>query len=257
MQGHWLLAKIGKRVLRPGGEKLTRRMLEQVPARNGDIVEFAPGLGRTTRLILDRSPASYRGVDKDPAIAAIITRLVAPVGGVCIEADAADSTLQSDSADAVIGEAMLSMQGERGKRAIVHEAFRLLRPGGTYALHELGLQPDNLPQVTKDRILKDLAHAIHVNARPLTAEEWRELLESEGFEVSWSGTEPMALLRMRRNLADEGLSGVIRITANVLSDKEIRKRVLTMRSTFNKYAKELTGIAFVVRKPAAADATND
>lgn len=27
LQGHWLLARIGKRVLRPGGKKLTGRML--------------------------------------------------------------------------------------------------------------------------------------------------------------------------------------------------------------------------------------
>jgi hypothetical protein len=28
MPGHWLLSRIGKRVLRPGGLQLTRRMLE-------------------------------------------------------------------------------------------------------------------------------------------------------------------------------------------------------------------------------------
>ena len=213
LQGHWLLARIGKRVLRPGGKKLTGRMLAKTELEGKDVVEFAPGLGRTTQLILERKPKSYRGV-------------------------------------AVIGEAMLTMQTERGKRAIIAEAYRLLRAGGTYSIHELGLQPDDLPEPVKDEVRKALARSIKVNARPLTEKEWRELLESEGFEVLWSGKEPMALLDMRRNLADEGLGGVLRILRNMLGNKDIRARVMNMKSTFHKYSKELNGIAFVVRKPA-------
>ena len=34
------------------------------------------------------------------------------------------------------------------------------------------------------------------------------------------------------------------------SPKNIRARVMNMKSTFHKYSKELNGIAFVVRKPA-------
>jgi len=30
MQGHWLLARMGKRVLRPGGLELTHRLLERL-----------------------------------------------------------------------------------------------------------------------------------------------------------------------------------------------------------------------------------
>lgn len=89
---------------------------------------------------------------------------------------------------------MLTMQTERGKRAIIAEAYRLLRAGGTYSIHELGLQPDDLPEPVKDEVRKALARSIKVNARPLTEKEWRDLLESEGFEVLWSGKEPMALL---------------------------------------------------------------
>ena len=266
LQGHWLLARIGKRVLRPGGKKLTGRMLAKTELEGKDVVEFAPGLGRTTQLILERKPKSYRGVDRDPQVVDIITKLTAEnapsIPTSCALHDAADTGLESESADAVIGEAMLTMQTERGKRAIIAEAYRLLRAGGTYSIHELGLQPDDLPEPVKDEVRKALARSIKVNARPLTEKEWRELdhlvawtlarelLDSEGFEVLWSGKEPMALLDMRRNLADEGLGGVLRILRNVLGNKDIRARVMNMKSTFHKYSKELNGIAFVVRKPA-------
>ena len=254
LQGHWLLARIGKHVLRPGGKKLTERMLANADIAGKDVVEFAPGLGLTTRAILERDPKSYRGVDRDPQVVDIISKLTsekATIPASCVQRDAADTGLESNSADVVIGEAMLTMQTERGKQAIIGEAFRLLRAGGTYSIHELGLQPDNLDESVKDEVHKALARSIKVNARPLTEQEWRELLEAEGFEVLWRGKEPMALLDMKRNIADEGIGGVLRILRNVLGNKDIRARVLNMKHTFDKYSNELTGIAFVVRKPEA------
>lgn len=254
LQGHWLLARIGKHVLRPGGKKLTERMLANADIAGKDVVEFAPGLGLTTRAILERDPKSYRGVDRDPQVVDIISKLTsekATIPASCVQRDAADTGLESNSADVVIGEAMLTMQTERGKQAIIGEAFRLLRAGGTYSIHELGLQPDNLDESVKDEVRKALARSIKVNARPLTEQEWRELLEAEGFEVLWRGKEPMALLDMKRNIADEGIGGVLRILRNVLGNKDIRARVLNMKHTFDKYSNELTGIAFVVRRPEA------
>ncbi|KFI52256.1 class I SAM-dependent methyltransferase [Bifidobacterium biavatii] len=248
MQGHWVLARLGKRVLRPGGERLTKRMLAQVTITGRRVVEFAPGLGRTTRLIMAAGPSAYTGIDRDERVVDIIKPLADSVNGTCVQADAASTGLPSESADVVIGEAMLTMQSERGKRAIIAEAHRLLKPGGLYAIHEMGLAPNDLDESVKDAIRKDLARAIKVNARPLTDAEWRSLLESEGFEVLRSGSEPMALLKMRRNLADEGVSGVLRIMHNVLAHRDLRARVLQMRRVFNEYGDKLTGVAFVARR---------
>ena len=60
MPGHWLLARLGKRVLRPGGLKLTRTLLDELAIGPSDeVVEFAPGLGVTARMILQRRPQRY------------------------------------------------------------------------------------------------------------------------------------------------------------------------------------------------------
>jgi len=46
MPGQLLLLRLGKRVLRPGGLELTRRMLDGLNIQpNDDVVEFGPGLG--------------------------------------------------------------------------------------------------------------------------------------------------------------------------------------------------------------------
>lgn len=246
--GHWLLARLGKRVLRPGGLGLTRKLLAEARIPGADVVELAPGLGRTAKEILDQRPASYVGVEKDADAAALVAAVVEPVGSV-ITADAAHTTLPDASADVVIGEAMLTMQSEAAKRAIVAEAVRILRPGGRYAIHELGLQPDDLDPEFKTQLRKDLARAIKVNARPLTIAEWSALLEGAGLVVEWVGTAPMALLQMRRNLADEGLRGTARILLNVLRDPDARCRMLAMRALFRQHQNTLCGVALVAYRP--------
>lgn len=52
LPGHWLLARLGKRVLRPGGAGMTTRLLVDAGIEGSDVVELAPGLGRTAREIL-------------------------------------------------------------------------------------------------------------------------------------------------------------------------------------------------------------
>ncbi|MDN5973511.1 MULTISPECIES: class I SAM-dependent methyltransferase [Bifidobacterium] len=247
LPGHWLLARLGKRVLRPGGLELTQHMLDHAKAEGGDVVEFAPGLGRTATEILGHSPASYIGVDEDPKAAAIVGQIVAGRGH-CITANASDTGLPEASADVVVGEAMLTMQSDRGRQKIIAEAARLLRPGGRYAIHELGLQPDTLDTKVKNAIRKELAQSIKVSARPLTAAEWTALLKDAGFEVDWVDAAPMALLNMKRNIADEGIIGVLRIVKNLLKDSQARSRVLTMKRTFTKYKKHINGIAIVAHK---------
>ncbi len=145
MQGHWLLARLGKRVLRPGGVELTRTLLARAEVTDADVLELAPGLGRTAAEILARNPRSYVGAESDPNAANLVRHVLAGRGDVRVT-DAADTGLSDASADVVIGEAMLTMQGNAAKHTIVAEAARVLRPGGRYAIHELALVPDDVAE---------------------------------------------------------------------------------------------------------------
>jgi len=245
LPGHWLLARLGKRVLRPGGLELTSRLLAAAKITDADVVELGPGLGRTATDIVAQRPRSYVGVDDTAAATEHVQAIVAPVDGKVVVANAADTGLPSASADVVIGEAMLTMQGDRDKRAIVAEAFRVLRPGGRYAIHELGLKPDDISQDTKDEIRRDMSRAIKVNARPLTTAEWSALLAEAGFEVVKVDHAKMALLNPLRVLADEGPFGALRIVGNLIRRPAARKRVIGMRKTFHRYRHALTAVAVV------------
>jgi ubiquinone/menaquinone biosynthesis C-methylase UbiE len=256
--GHWLLARLGKRVLRPGGLELTRYMLESLAIRSSDaVVEFAPGLGVTTRLVLDRHPASYIAIEGDEAAAAQVRCLLAGSNQQCLVGNAAETLLPENSATVVYGEAMLTMQGPAQKHQIVQEAGRLLKPGGRYGVHELCLVPDDLDDSIKQEIQHALSQAIHVGARPLTSREWRAVLKAEGFEVQTEARRPMLLLEANRLIQDEGLWGALRFAWNLCRDQEARQRVFAMRRVFMKYHSHLAAIVLIGVKRLNSTRSND
>jgi len=253
VQGHWLLARLGKRVLRPGGLRLTRALLREAGVARQHVVEFAPGLGRTATLVLDHQPADYIGVDADPHAAKLIERLVSPRGRA-VAAEAAASGLPDRSADVVLAEGVLTIQSEAGKQHIVAEGVRLLRPGGRYVLHELALRADAAGEGEGDEIRSALAHAMHVNARPKTVTEWEALLTDNGLQVRMARTSALALLEPQRILADEGLVGALRFARNLARDKPARVRVRTMAQTMRAHKASLQAVGIVAVKPDDSNA---
>ncbi|QRV14923.1 class I SAM-dependent methyltransferase [Haloterrigena salifodinae] len=249
---HGVLAALGKRVLRPGGRALTQQFLEALAITPADdVVEFAPGAGATARRALAYEPNSYTGIELDRAAARALRDDLGGTGREIVVGNAADTDLADGVADVVYGEAMLSMQPDEGKAALVGEARRLLRTTGVYGIHELAIDPDGPDAATESAVRDDLSHASRVNARPLTESEWVALLEDAGFTVRWRATAPMRLLEPRRVVADEGLVRTLQIAYNVLTDPEARNRVRSMRRVFNAYNDQLRAIAIVAEKTDA------
>lgn len=246
MPGHWVLARLGKRVLRPGGMELTRRMLGALDIqRTDDVVEFAPGLGITAQLTLALTPASYTAVERDEVAAKIVGGYLKGERQRCVVGNASDTGLPDQCATVVYGEAMLTMQTEEMKREIVREAYRLLNTGGRYGVHEMCLMSDDLDEDTKRKTERALTGVVHHGVRPLAVSEWRSLLASEGFEVLSMNTAPMSLLEPGRLIRDEGLKGALRFVGNVIRDKQARQRVLEMRSVFRRHRKQLGAVALI------------
>lgn len=248
-QGHWLLAKMGKKVLRPGGKELTLQLMGKLAiTRADDLVEFAPGLGFTAGIALQQNPKSYTGVELNEEAAGILRRKINGPKREIVIGNACCSPLKSATADKVYGEAMLTMQADHRKAEIMREAHRILRPGGLYGIHEIALTPDAMSADTKKQIQHDLATTIKVNARPLTRAEWTAMLEAEGFIVESVMTNPMHLLETARIIDDEGFLRTLKITWNILSHPKARRRILEMRKVFRRYGPSMQAIAIVARK---------
>ena len=253
MQGHWLLAMLGKRVLRPGGIGLTRRLLEAAGPTSADrVIELGPGVGRTAEILLASRPASYKGVDPNPEgreqVAGILAAHSRQTDAEYVVADAAHTGLPDGSADLIVGEAMLTIQSDDHKREIIAEVARLLAPGGRYAIHELALRADRSPEEL-EKIRRSISRMIKVGARPLTAPAWKELLREAGLEVTWTGTASMSLLEPSRIVEDEGVLGALRFWRNMRRTPGARDRVNAMRQSFRLQGEALSAIGMVARKP--------
>lgn len=246
MQGHWVLVRAGKRVLRPGGLALTRRMIEALAISPGDrVVEFAPGMGVTARMILQSKPLQYCGVERDPAAAARLEALLPKGTARIVTAQAEHSGLPSASASVVYGEAMLSMQTPEHKRRIISEAGRLLAVGGRYGIHELCFRPDGIPEAVRREIEAEMSKEIHVGVQPLCCCEWKQLFEQQGLKVIWCGEADLNLLEPRRMLQDEGIFRCLKIAGNVLRDRVLRQRILAIRKIFRRYREYLGAVSLV------------
>jgi SAM-dependent methyltransferase len=249
MPGHWLLASLGKRVLRPGGLELTTRLLDMLcVGHRDDVLELAPGLGVTARLTLKRQPQSYTAVERDERAAGRLAGFLQGTSGRCVRGNAECTGLPSESFSVAYGEAMLTMQTTQVKMRILSEVRRLLRGGGRYGIHELCIVPDDASREIRHEIQRALSLNIHVGVQPLVASEWLELLECAGFRVVWEARAPMRLLEPRRLVRDEGFIGAFRFAFNVLSRPDARQRVISMRRLFREYRQHLEAVAFVCVK---------
>lgn len=252
MQSHYLLAKVGKKVLRPGGKELTKMLVESLSISPTDrVVEFAPGQGFTTHIVLTKRPKEYFGIELDKNHVEKLKRKIhstAQTDVHLIQGDAEATQLDSGSVDKVFGEAMLSMHANQRKTRIIKEAARILKPGGLYAIHELELNLDSHGADKEKSIQRDLATVSHVNARPLTISEWKTLLEAEGFEILDIQRKPLKVLDPSRIVADEGILQTLKIGYNVLTMPQARRRILEMRKTFKAHDKFLNAVAILAVK---------
>jgi len=249
MPGHWVLAQMGKRVLRPGGLELTRHMLDALSIGPGDhVVEFAPGLGVTAKITLAAHPASYTAVERDKTAAAVVSSYLSGPHQQCVIGTAEGTGLDDGCATVVYGEAMLTMQPLHHKRRILSEAARLLKPGGHYAIHEICLIPEDISTDVVESIEHDLAQSIRAGVRPIRKSEWYEVLESAGFAPKEEFTNDFQLLEPMRLVQDEGLRGAMRIAWNVLRHSAARKRVLSMRHAIRKHANHMQAIVLYAVK---------
>lgn len=250
MPGHWLLARMGKRVLRPGGRELTNDLLSKLDIGPGDyVVELAPGMGATAKLILQRHPAGYTGIERDEKAAARVNDLDDNFRYRCIVSTAQDTGLSNNSAHVVVGEAFLTMQSEENKQRILDEAYRILRPGGRLGIHELSLRPASLDPEIQKEVRGDLTRTIHVGARPLTSTDWQALIKRAGFKIRYESDATMRLLEPSRLIKDEGFARTIKIIFNIIRTPVARRRIRAMRGIFRRHSDHLGAIAIVADKP--------
>jgi SAM-dependent methyltransferase len=106
-----------------------------------------------------------------------------------------DVPLPDDSVDVVISNCVINLSGD--KPAVFHEAARVLRPGGRFAVSDVVADP-GMDEATR----RDMQQWTGCIAGALTADEFQEELEAAGFES--------VEIRETHRVHDQAASAIIR-----------------------------------------------
>ncbi|MEB3179898.1 MAG: methyltransferase domain-containing protein [Nostocaceae cyanobacterium] len=236
--GHQVLAAAGKKYLRPGGKIATEKLFQWANFQpNETVLELASSFGYSAIYLAQHYGVKVVGVEKNPAS---VERARANIRTASlenqiqiIEGDIFHLEAIAGQFDYVLAEAILSMQSSSGKAKILAGIHNKLKLGGKFLSHEL------LARDKEEEIRADLAQVIRVNTTPLSESNWINICNHAGLEVQKQQTDGMSLLNLRRIFQEEGIVNSLRIFWNILTHPPIRKRVLEMRSIFQKYRQEL------------------
>ncbi len=241
--GHQVLAAAGKRILRPGGKAATEQLFTWADFQPGEtVLELAASFGESAIAIAKRFNVRVVGVEKNPDSVAKARENIKAAGlsdrVTIIEGDIFQLDKITDKFNYVLAEAILTMQSDAGKAKILSAIKNHLKPGGKFLSHEM------LVRSNESEVRKSLSQTIRVNANPLTLSEWETACREASLTLQQQQTGTMGLLNLGQMVRDEGLLGTVKIAWNVLTNPNLRQRVLQMRRNFQKYRNDIGYIVF-------------
>lgn len=190
MPGHWLPASNEQKGIRPGGIELTKKMLKHLHINEEDeVAAFSPELGTTSKIVFQYRPKKYIAIEQNEAAVKEVQKFLPHNNSACLIGSADQAPLADETIDVLYGEAMLTMQPLKQKEAMIKEAWRILKTGGRYGIHEFCLVPNQL----------DKQHHC-INEKPLTAIEWIRLFENNRFFIETVEIVPIPALKSSRTV---------------------------------------------------------
>ncbi|MCD8501593.1 MAG: class I SAM-dependent methyltransferase [Bacillaceae bacterium] len=213
-----MLASLGKTRLRPGGKEATDRIIKACNiTKDTKVLEVAPNMGTTAIHLAKTFGCHVTGIDihaesvekaKENIRAHNLNSLIDIQHGNALNLPFDDCTF-----DVVMNEAMLTMLPNEQKTKAISEYYRVLKPGGRLATHDLLLKQDPSMRDIEER-LKELRKLLVVNAQPLTEEGWKQIFNNCSFNELNSHTGKMTLLTLKGLIVDEGWDKLIEIINN-------------------------------------------
>ncbi|MEM9246235.1 MAG: class I SAM-dependent methyltransferase [Cyanobacteria bacterium P01_F01_bin.153] len=246
--GHQVLAKAGKKLLRPGGRRATEQLFQWANFQPEDsVLELAASFGHSAIALAQSYGVNVVGVERNADSVSTAQHNIDAANIAdkvnIIQGDITQLDTVSGVYDFVLAEAILTMQSAATKAKILTGIHDRLKPGGRFLSHELLVRGDDTKAVRRS-----LSSAIRVNANPLTADEWRTAFKTAGLEVKYQHIGVMGLLNLDQLLRDEGWLGTLKIGWNTLTQPQLRQRILSMRKVFHDYQDQLGYIVLCVQR---------
>lgn len=249
---HLFLAKLGKKMLRPGGKEGTDRIIEACDLQaETTVLEVAPNMGTTAMHLAKTYGCKITGIDinidsvkkaQENILNANLDHLISIQHG-----NALDLPFEDESFDVVINEAMLTMLPHELKLKALTEYRRVLKPGGVLATHDLLLKQELEGNQLYEE-LKALRKLILVNAQPMTESDWTHLFEEAQFSSIEPATGKLHLLSLKGLVVDEGWDGLIQMIENARKSEDDEEYFFSLIDNFDKNNELYGHITMIAKK---------
>ncbi len=232
------MAAAGKKILRPGGKAATVQLFQWADFQPGDtVLELAASFGYSAIALAQRYGVRVVGIEKNPESVARAQANIQAAGlegqVQVVEGDIFRLDQIPGQFDYVLAEAILTMQSIPAKAKILQGIHDRLKPGGKFLSQEL------LAADREEEIHQALAAILRANSTPLSEAHWLEICQTAGLEVVNRQVGTMGLLNPGRIIQDEGLPDALKFFWNLLTQPQVRDRLLAMRRVFQQYRREL------------------
>lgn len=233
MPAHMFLAAMGKTMLRPGGFRTTKRIVDYLQLTpESTVLEVAPNMGTTSVYLAKTYGCKIVAMDihgpsleraKENIKNAGVEHLVTLVMG-----DARRLPFEDESFDAVINEAMLTILPNKEKGKALNEYYRVLKPEGRLGTHDIMFKSAPTPEQ-----LDQYRDTVKMIADPKSEGEWKEIFANTPFSHVELVSGPMTFMSIDTLLKEEGWEGTIKILQNAMGSEETQERFISLATYFN------------------------
>ena len=174
--------------LHPGGREATEKLLSLLPSlhEQSTVVEIGCGVGETAKLILERFPCSYVGIDSSSRMLdRARARLSVHSNRVTLikrDLQIDHLPLSAESVSAIIAESVFAILNP-GK--IFSECYYVLKKGGVVAWSDR-IWGESVSREDRLKVNQISKKMLGFHAAPddlATAEDWKKLVEGKGFRM--------------------------------------------------------------------------
>lgn len=244
--GHFLLRRLGKTKLRPGGVKATEWLIDKIDFKKSPVIlEVACNEAINIIEFAKKYKNKNYGIDLNEDAINFAKKNIAKNNlSDYVKVQVADAThlpFDDESFDIVINEAMLTMLSDSQKEKALSEYYRVLKKGGMLLTHDVMLEKNDYD------LIKELQYVINNPATPHTKDDWKSFHKSVGFVDSKDYIGKMTLLSNRGMMIDEGIFRMFKIVKNGIIDKN-RGQFFEMMKFFRKNKSKLGFIAICSTK---------
>jgi SAM-dependent methyltransferase len=248
VSGAAILEATGKTVLRPGGQRATTQLLQWVQFQpHQTILELRSGTGTRAIALAKQYGVRVTGFEQNLRNVAIAQARIRRAG-LTQQIQILPGSLEQEqhvmqAFDYILAETMLTLHSETEKAEMLRCIYRALKPGGYLLSHELMVH-----RLLKEEIQQVFSNISHLNVSLFSRTEWLDAYLGNGMEPIHCMTGEIAMLSPRQIIWDEGWARAGQIFWKLLTHRNLRSRISTIRHIFREYSTVFGYLAVCARR---------